>query len=68
MAQTPLLLLDEADAALDVINSKKFAKGLKAILGEAQAVAISHRSDLVDHADRVFEVKEKGRPRVLQHS
>ncbi len=54
-----LLILDEATSALDRQSAEQLAATLGALRAEMTILAISHQSDLVDVADRIYHV-EKG--------
>ena len=54
-----LLVLDEATSALDPQSARDLAETLKSLRGDMTILAISHQSDLVDAADRVYRM-EKG--------
>jgi ATP-binding cassette subfamily C protein len=54
-----LLVLDEATSALDPQGARDLAETLKSLRGDMTILAISHQTDLVDAADRVYRM-EKG--------
>jgi ATP-binding cassette subfamily C protein len=55
-----LLILDEATSALDPTTAAALAETLRSLKGEVTILAISHQPDLVEAADRVYQL-EKGR-------
>lgn len=56
----PILLLDEATAALDSDSENEVQKGLKALMDRATTITIAHRLSTVRNADRIL-VLEAGR-------
>jgi chromosome segregation ATPase len=63
---TPFYVLDEADAALDKINTKKIASLIKKQSALAQFIAISHNDSLVTEADQVYGVTmEEGESKIM---
>jgi len=54
--ESPFYIMDEIDAALDKINSKKLSEILKDYAGENQFIVISHNDITVRHADRAYGV------------
>ena len=55
-----LLVLDEATSALDPGTAAALAETLRRLRGQVTILAISHQPDLVEAADRVYQL-EKGR-------
>lgn len=52
----PLYVFDEADAALDEINSAKVAKAIKEFSKKAQIIAITHNHNIIRDADQIIGV------------
>ncbi|MCD6479128.1 MAG: chromosome segregation protein SMC [Candidatus Diapherotrites archaeon] len=52
----PLYVLDEADAALDEINSMKVAKAIKELSKKAHIIAITHNNVVIKHAMQIIGV------------
>jgi ATP-binding cassette subfamily C protein len=55
-----LLILDEATSALDPTTAAALAETLRGLKGQVTILAISHQPDLVEAADRVYQL-EKGK-------
>ena len=60
LTEPALLLLDEAIGQLDAATERRILAGLGALRGRMTVVAITHRSTLLDVADRVVRL-ESGR-------
>ncbi len=52
----PFYVFDEADAALDKVNSVKMARIVKEINKESQFIAITHNDTLIKQADEIIGV------------
>jgi ATP-binding cassette subfamily C protein len=55
-----LLILDEATSALDPENEAAIGKTMKTLHGRLTILAISHQTALVDAADRVYRLQDRG--------
>jgi ATP-binding cassette subfamily C protein len=55
-----LLILDEATSALDPENEAAIGKTMEALRGRLTILAISHQTALVDAADRVYRLQDRG--------
>lgn len=63
---SPFYILDEADAALDKVNTKKVAELIKKHSKFAQFIVISHNDALIQEADQVYGVSmEDGESKVI---
>ncbi|MEM5812513.1 MAG: AAA family ATPase, partial [Candidatus Aenigmatarchaeota archaeon] len=63
---TPFYILDEADAALDKINSKRVAELIKRQSKFAQFIVISHNDYVVREADQIYGVSmEDGESKII---
>jgi chromosome segregation protein len=63
---TPFYILDEADAALDKVNSKKVAELIKKQAKLAQFIVISHNDHVVREADQIYGISmEDGESKVI---
>jgi len=60
LCQSPVLILDEATASVDVRTEAKIQQAINEIAGSRTIVIIAHRLSTVRNADRIF-VFEKGR-------
>ncbi len=62
----PFYVLDEADATLDRMNTKRIADLLKKQAKEAQFIIISHNDNLVREADQIYGITmEAGESKVI---
>lgn len=52
-----ILVLDEANAALDFIGEQRFAEALATLRGKTTIVMATHRPSLMRLADRVYEIR-----------
>jgi len=55
----PLFVLDEIDAALDMMNTTRLAKMLREYAKRVQVIVVSHNEETVRHADRAYGVTIK---------
>ena len=55
-----LLILDEATSALDPENAAAIGKTMENLRGRLTVLAISHQTALVENADRVYRLHERG--------
>lgn len=63
---TPFYVLDEADATLDAINSKRIAEMIRRHSSNAQFIVISHNSTVIKEADQIYGVSmEDGESKVI---
>jgi len=63
---TPFYILDEADAALDKVNSKRVADLIRKQAKLAQFIVISHNDHVVQEADQIYGVSmEDGESKVI---
>lgn len=58
--QPRLLILDEATSALDPATAAALARTLRDLRGRVTILAVSHQSDLVEAADRVYRLEKGG--------
>lgn len=57
--QAPFFVLDEIDAALDLINTTRLARMLREYAKRMQVIVVSHNEETVRHADRAYGVTMK---------
>jgi chromosome segregation protein len=57
--QAPFFILDEVDAALDVVNVTRLARMLREYAKRLQVIVVSHNEETVRHADRAYGVTMK---------
>ena len=63
---TPFYILDEADAALDKVNSKRVAELIRKQARLAQFIVISHNDHIVREADQIYGISmEDGESKVI---
>jgi chromosome segregation protein len=55
----PLFIMDEIDAALDLMNTTRFARMLRDYTDRVQVIVVSHNEETVRHADRAYGVTIK---------
>jgi len=55
----PFFILDEIDAALDLMNVTRLSKMLKAYAKRIQVIVVSHNEETVRHAERAYGVTIK---------
>ena len=60
----PLLLLDEATAALDTVSEKKVQKALFRLMENRTTIIIAHRLSTIESADHIF-VMQQGK--IIEH-
>jgi chromosome segregation protein len=58
--QAPFFILDEIDAALDLLNATRLARMLREYAKRAQVIVVSHNEETVRHADRAYGVTMHG--------
>lgn len=57
---SPFVVLDEVDAALDDVNTKKFAGVLKTITKHSQVLVVTHNHETMSVADELLGVTTSG--------
>ncbi len=57
--QAPFFVLDEIDAALDLMNTTRLARMLREYAKRMQVIVVSHNEETVRHADRAYGVTMK---------
>ncbi len=57
--QAPFFVLDEIDAALDIMNTTRLARMLREYAKRMQVIVVSHNEETVRHADRAYGVTMK---------
>jgi len=57
--EAPLFVLDEVDAALDLMNTSRLAKMLQEYSKRVQVIVVSHNEETVRHASRAYGVTIK---------
>ena len=57
--QAPFFVLDEIDAALDIVNATRLARMLREYAKRIQVIVVSHNEETVRHADRAYGVTIK---------
>ena len=57
---SPFIVLDEVDAALDELNTKKFAELLASISDKSQVLVVTHNHDTMSAASELLGVTTKG--------
>jgi chromosome segregation protein len=55
----PFFILDEVDAALDLMNTTRLSRMLRDYAGRIQVIVVSHNEETVRHADRAYGVTIK---------
>ena len=62
----PFYVLDEVDAFLDKVNTKKVVEMIKKLSGEEQFIVITHNDYTIKQADRVYGISmENGESKIL---
>ena len=64
---TPLCILDEADSALDEMNTEKFSNILKDFSKDTQFIVVTHNRNTMNVADHIYGItmEEAGSSRVI---
>ena len=64
---TPLCILDEADSALDEMNTEKFAKTVKELSKDSQFIVVTHNRNTMNVADYIYGItmEEAGISKVI---
>ncbi|MCX6092839.1 MAG: chromosome segregation SMC family protein [Candidatus Bipolaricaulota bacterium] len=57
--QAPFFILDEIDAALDLMNATRLARMMRDYAQRMQVIVVSHNEETVRHADRAYGVTIK---------
>ncbi len=57
--QAPFFILDEIDAALDLMNTTRLARMMREYAKRMQVIVVSHNEETVRHADRAYGVTIK---------
>ncbi|HDJ29704.1 MAG TPA: chromosome segregation protein SMC [Candidatus Acetothermia bacterium] len=57
--KAPFFVLDEIDAALDILNTTRLARMLREYAKRMQVIVVSHNEETVRHADRAYGVTIK---------
>ena len=57
--QAPFFILDEVDAALDLMNTTRLSKMLRDYAKRIQVIVVSHNEETVRHAERAYGVTIK---------
>jgi chromosome segregation protein len=57
--KSPFFILDEVDAALDLMNATRLSKMLRDYAQRIQVIVVSHNEETVRHADRAYGVTIK---------
>ena len=57
-SDSPILLLDEATAAVDSVAEAAIQKGLDVLLAQKTAIVVAHRLSTVQHADLILAFNE----------
>ena len=55
----PIYILDEVDAALDMMNTTRLSKMLSDYAKRIQVIVVSHNEETVRHAQRAYGVTIK---------
>ncbi|MDP2669255.1 MAG: AAA family ATPase [bacterium] len=56
----PFMILDETDAALDEVNSKKYGDMVEALAHDSQLIIITHNRETMSHASVLYGVTMAG--------
>ena len=57
--EAPFFILDEVDAALDLMNTNRLSRMLRDYANRIQVIVVSHNEETVRHADRAYGVTIK---------
>jgi chromosome segregation protein len=57
--KAPFFILDEIDAALDMMNTTRLSKMLRDYASRMQVIVVSHNEETVRHAERAYGVTIK---------
>ena len=58
LRQSPIIILDEATASIDVHTEKQIQKAIKNITGKRTIIAIAHRLSTIKEADLILFIHE----------
>lgn len=58
LRQSPIIILDEATASVDVQTERQIQKAIKSITGKRTIVAIAHRLSTIKDADLILVIRE----------
>ncbi len=58
LRQSPIIVLDEATASVDVQTEKQIQKAIKNITGKRTIIAIAHRLSTIREADMILVIRE----------
>ncbi len=58
LRQSPIIVLDEATASVDVQTEKQIQKAIKNIAGKRTIIAIAHRLSTIKEADLILVIRE----------
>ncbi len=58
LRQSPIIVLDEATASVDVRTEKQIQKAIKNITGKRTIIAIAHRLSTIREADMILVIRE----------
>jgi ABC-type multidrug transport system fused ATPase/permease subunit len=67
LQDAPIMLLDEATAALDTESERLIQQSLEQIRRGKTAIIVAHRLATVMHADRIFVFKDRHIEEIGQH-
>ena len=60
LRKSPIIVLDEATASVDVQTERQIQKAIKNITGKQTIIAIAHRLSTIQNADRIFLINDGG--------